>query len=408
MRKHHEEVEGVHPDGTYLLYHDMFNRGPNDSCLDLIKEKQRVTKIHYHYSACKAFDRQFGNRLAILYGVKMIAYALGVPFQFTCGMFEGEDANGAAYLVPMMNTDGVGVLADEEDGQLSAEDLCNRCGGLFCSWYNPDLAFAARFMESDWSYLTRPHLNLVPVADHDDAVIHLRLGDGLFSTNGANEGQFPTCSMFCLCLDRFLINFTLIYGHAEKGIFPHATYTNLLKQVEQEMGPINSIGIITAPFTGKGVRSWDMDYISMSEVIAFDLISVLQTVFPQAAIRIHNNPDSTIMESLARLVHSRKVAICGCSTFCPYPLMATRGIGYVYNPLGPQNRWVKKAAEMNPNFRLFDTPMLNGMMISNEKTGWKLSETDVMRWLRNQDVAAGNIDIVEEPLFRQAAGAIGF
>ena len=176
LRKHHAEVEGLHPDGTYLLYHDIHNRGPNDNCMDVINEKEHIMRIHYHYSTCSAFDRQFGNRLAVIYGMKMIAHALGVPFKFTCGVSEGEAANGVAFLVPMVNDDGVGVLPDV-DGQLSAEDICLRCGGLFCSWYNADLALAAGFMESDWSYLTRSELNFVPFADHDDAVIHLRLGD---------------------------------------------------------------------------------------------------------------------------------------------------------------------------------------------------------------------------------------
>ena len=138
----------------------------------------------------------------------------------------------------------------------------------------------------------------------------------------------------------------------------------------------------------------------MSEMIAIDLVLALQNAFPQASVRIHNDPESTIMESLARLVHARKVTICGCSTFCPYPLLAAEGIGYVYNPLGPQNAWVRKASEIYSNLRLFETPMLNGMMISNEKTGSALSETDVMKWLRNQDITVGNVDIVEEPLFR--------
>lgn len=261
----------------------------------------------------------------------------------------------------------------------SAEDICDMCTGMFCTWWNSNLALASDFMAFDWRYLTQD--NFVDVEDHDDAVIHLRLGDGLYSTLGTNEA---------------------------KGVFPHQTYINLLMQAQEERGAITSIGISTAPFKGKSVRLWDEAFTSMSEMVALDLVEALQNAFPQAKIRIHNSPDSTIMESMARLVHARKVVVCGCSTFCPYPLMAAEGIAYVYKPVEAfQNAWVIKASERHPNFRLFETPMLNGMMISNEKTGFRLHEAHIVNWLRNQDVSIGNVDIVEPPLFRPAGSPVG-
>eukprot|EP00956_Cyclotella_meneghiniana_P026950 scaffold59493_cov30-Cyclotella_meneghiniana.AAC.2 len=307
----------------------------------------------------------FGNRLGTIYGMKMIAYAMNKPFSFTCGMAEGESPLGASFLT-QLNSGVPGPVPHRNGERFTPTELCERfCAGFYCTWYSNDLDFAVDAMIADWKFLASPEV--VSISDYDDAVIHLRLGDGLYSTAGDNEG---------------------------KGVFPHATYINLLKQAEKEKGTISSIGIVTAPFKGSHLRNPDRAYTSLSEGIALDLIRALQLAFPTAEIRLHNDPDDTIIGSLARILHASKVAVCGCSTFCPYALLATDGIGYMYNPAGFQNLWVRNAASWsNGNFRLFDTPMLNGLMIANEKTGYSMPETEVFRWIREQDPAVGNIDM---------------
>ena len=319
-------------------------------------------------------DDMFGNRLALLYGMKMIAHAMKKPFTFTCGLAEGETSIGASYLMRLNSqADAVGPIENPRGKRYTAKELCQRfCAGRFCNWYNSNLDLAADIMKWDWKYLTQPEF--VAITDYDDAAIHLRLGDGLYSTYGTNEG---------------------------KGVFPHATYINLLKQAQEEKGLLNSIGIITAPFKGDHLRPFDRGFTSLSEMIAHDLMAALQREFPHAIIRLHNNPDGSIIESLARLVHARKVAICGCSTFCPYALLATQGIGYIYNSMSNMNTWVRNAAEHVENFRLFDAPMLNGLMISNKKFGWTSPEIRILRWLREQDPNVGNVDIVHGPIFRR-------
>jgi hypothetical protein len=290
-------------------------------------------------------------------------------------MEEGEKGNGASFLMNLNDVDIIRPIPIHNNKHLSPEETCGLCG-VYCTWYNPHLALASETMIHEWNYLVQPHLVPVQPSDgvhYDEAVIHLRLGDGLFSTHGTNE---------------------------YKGVFPHETYVRLLRLAEEERGQLTSIGIITAPFKGDNVRQWDAGYTSLSEMIALDLVRALKDAFPYATVHLHNRPDESIMESLARVVYARKVAICGCSTFCPYPLLISRGIGFIYNPMGEQNIWVRNAAERYPNFRLFDTPMLNGMMISNLKTGWELKHEEVLNWLRNQRVDVGNVDIVEEPLFR--------
>eukprot|EP00804_Cyclotella_cryptica_P021377 CCRYP_016773-RA/>CCRYP_016773-RA protein AED:0.08 eAED:0.08 QI:0/-1/0/1/-1/1/1/0/471 len=361
-------------DGTYLLFEDEFGRG--NYCATVINNKNRIKRMHYHAGSCKHFDSQFGNRLGTVYGMKMVANALHVPFHFTCEMDEGERANGAAFLMNLNSRSGIlGPPPKNRDGEeLTVEDVCRACANMFCTWRVHNLVLASDAMISDWNHLADPLV--AKISDHDDAVIHLRLGDALFSAGGRNE---------------------------KKGLFPHATYINLLKQAQRERGAIRSIGLVTAPFTGSFVRSkYDAQSTSRSKIIAMDLFDAIQRAFPRAKVRLHNRPEETIVESLARLVHARKVAICGCSTFCPYPLLATKGIGFVYNPLYGQNAWVKDAAELHENFRLFNTPLLNGLAIENHRTGESLDIGAVMQWLRNQKPDVGNIDITEPPILRSS------
>jgi hypothetical protein len=374
QQRSHDEVTFLE-DGTAFLFLSARTMGPSNDCAAIVDRKDKVKRIHYHVASCNVFDKMFGNRLGTIYGMKMIANALRIPFEFTCTLTGGQRPNGAAYLMNMnSNNDGFGPPPSRDGQEYTAEDVCQRlCSGRFCSWNFKNLDLASDDMVSDWKYLTDPEF--IPISDHDDAVIHLRLGDGLYSTYGQNE---------------------------EKGLFPHGTYINLLKQAQLEKGTFNSIGIVTAPFKGAYLRSKDAGYTSLSEMIALDLVSALQTEFPQAEVRLHNSPNGTIMESLARTVHARKVAVCGCSTFCPYALLATHGIGFIYNPVGAQNGWVRNAAGRLENIRLFEAPLLNGLVIHNEKTGEKLPEPQVLGWVRKQDPNVGKIDICTHPIFREA------
>lgn len=80
----------------------------------------------------------FGNRLATIYGMKMIAYAMSVPFTFTCGMGEGERPLGAAYLM-QLNSDQPGPAPNRNGVQHSVEDVCHECDGLICGWTKMNL-----------------------------------------------------------------------------------------------------------------------------------------------------------------------------------------------------------------------------------------------------------------------------
>ena len=121
----------------------------------------------------------FGNRLATLYGMKMIAYAIHKPFTFICGMAKGKKPLGASYYM-QLNSNLPGPIPHRNRKQPTAGDLCQHiCPWQFCTWYSSNLDFATDAMIADWKYLASPEV--VPINDYDDAVIHLRFGDGLYS-----------------------------------------------------------------------------------------------------------------------------------------------------------------------------------------------------------------------------------
>jgi hypothetical protein len=379
----HEDKPKILNDGTYLIFQNHFGLLFYDQyikpnlCLTLINEPQKIKRVHYHGGKCKEFDSQFGNRLGWMYGIKMIANAARIPFHFTCDIYHGEAANGAAYFMTLNpHGDGLGPIPTGINGQdLTLKDVCAPCKKSFCGWNGDSTFMASDVMISDWNRLAED-TSVSPIQDHDDAVIHLRLGDAMYARSGISE---------------------------DKGLFPHGTYIKLLKQAEEERGPIASIGLVTAPFKGQFVRAnFDLKSTSTSAVIASELVTALQAAFPQAKITIHNSLDETIVQALSRVVHARKVAACGCSTFCPYPLLATKGIGYMFGPESTrhhQNDWIYNAAQRYKNFRLFETPMLNGVVIDNH-TNKKLEISQVLEWLQKQDPDVGNVDIMEEPIFR--------
>ena len=65
-----------------------------------------------------------------------------------------------------------------------------------------------------------------------------------------------------------------------------------------------------------------------------------------------------------------------------------------------QNDWIYNAAKSYNDFRLFETPMLNGLVIDNRVTGEKLDLENVLEWIRYQDASVRNIDIQDKPIFR--------
>ena len=205
--------------------------------------------------------------------------------------------------------------------------------------------------------------------DHDDAVIHVRLGDVF---RGQNDQKI--------------------------GLLPHGAYSDLLSQNEQQQddtGPLQSIGIVTQAFEKQHVRSFDKNarLLHRSQLVALDLQRHLQTLFPSAIVRIHNGPDETPLHSMVRLIQAKRIAICGPSTFCTLPTLATNGKGYFFRG-EKHSPWVHRLVRRFPErLESFTAPRL-----ANNYTT-VLSDEEILMWVRNQPTRM-NDAISSPPLLR--------
>lgn len=110
-----------------------------------------------HFISLRRLDHQFGNRLAVIYGMKMIAYAMRVPFTFRCSMAEGERPVGAAFLM-QLNSIEPGPVPNLDGVEYSPEGFCAFCSDHFCGWTHPNLDLASDAMIADWKQLASPEV----------------------------------------------------------------------------------------------------------------------------------------------------------------------------------------------------------------------------------------------------------
>ena len=81
-------------------------------------------------------------------------------------------------------------------------------------------------------------------------------------------------------------------------------------------------------------REIDIEFAKLSEMVVKDLTSYLREEIPNAIVGIDNDWNTeTVATSYARLTIAKKIVICGCSTFCPYPVMRIQDdvLAYLYN-----------------------------------------------------------------------------
>jgi hypothetical protein len=341
-----------------------------------IEHDREIKAIHYHFNDCA--ENQLGNRLGEHYMFYMLANAVRLPYRMTCGersnqtidiidptSFTKGEYESVLRNIAVNLTEPGPVPKDQWGGQdWDAKQVCEHCprGGWWCQIglnvmmdvIVPDMRRLA--YETDMGKSFEP----------EDAVIHLRLGDAL-------KGQ-----------------------HDEGiGLLPNGAYLDILEEIEKEEGPLSTIGIVTQPFKKKFVRSFDgaSETLSKSRLVAFNLVEQLRAKFPHAIVSVHNGDDDVPLKAYARLVRANKVAICGASTFCTMPVLATNGKGYIFRA-EKHSPWAQHVAEFKDNIRTFKVPRL-----SNNYAG-KLNETEILDWLHNQRADAGEFIISAPPLIR--------
>jgi len=347
-------------DGT-LVVRQMTESAACSYFTDLPNLPKRVaespTRLHYHFEECN--DDHLGTHLAEYFGHYLLANAAQVPYTMTCG--NSGDAHESSVL-KMLQTDNVNPgppPVDVTGHQYSVYDVCYACYGL--SWWcdrGPELMVET--LEENMMRLANTQLG--ESIEPEDAVVHIRLGDALLG--GRDEGI---------------------------GLIPFRAYSRLLTRVQNEVGPLETISIVTQTFVEEAARSVDRLALQRTEMIAKDFVAHLREFFPNAIVKLRNSPQDTPFVAYVRMMKASKVAICGSSTFCTYPTLANPGIRYLiesekYNP------WVKKLT-YNGKVRTLEAPRL-----ANNYIG-ALSDQQLTHWLRHQD-PNGNDIITGPPLFR--------
>jgi len=305
-------------------------------CKELLADldEKKLTRLHVETELCGDFS--IGNMITTLLSYNLGAHLAGLPFTFSC-------ANSKPGIMFNMQKVDKAPLPILDDYNLERFCKASRFGDMAHGHY-----FVADIMRNQ----IVQSQNLV--SEGDDAVIHVRLHDAF---------QPITISK------------------SQRGLFQHVAYSNMLKKAEQEKGEIQSISIVTQTFVEKKlIRDRDRKYAHLSEVVGRDLATHLRQEFPNAVVDIHNDWESeTTVTSYARLVLAKKIAICGCSTFCAVPVASVQEgvMAYLLDSKFLNRVYSQYLAKNHDNIHLWKAPMLGG----NEMKG--LADTEVLDFLRS-------------------------
>jgi hypothetical protein len=220
----------------------------------------------------------------------------------------------------------------------------------------PSLLSSQKNTNNNVYQLPHPQLEDAPLIPHvelDDAVLHFRCGDLIFSN-----------------LSRF-------------GFMKFASYSRHLD------ANITSIGIATQPFeAGRNVRKTDVDMKKKPErcrhvIDAF--VEHLHDTFPNARVTVRNDPNESIALTFARMVMAQQVVI-GISTFGVFPALASFGRSYIRDPdyMRAPNQWLlepwfRKRAEAG-GMTLIQEPRMTGFEC---RRLWGDDGSAVLNWLRS-------------------------
>lgn len=339
-----------------------------------------IIRIHFHCR--RLFDESglgTGNFISAIYALRLVAKAMGnITIDFRCNDAQDEAAD---LILPWLTGTFPAMLASYHEPSLeeacqayqsvpigaALDDIKREMRRLAVALVgipfagHPAEAWAAEHL---WSKPTmglyqlpnpRPDDNpLIPPEQLndglDDAVLHFRCGDLIFSN-----------------LSRF--GFMRFHSYA-RHLDPNTT----------------SIGIATQSYqAGPNVRSADINMKKKPQrcrqvIEAF--VTYLQERFPQARITVRNDPNESIALSFARMVMAQQVVV-GISSFGVFPAVATFGHSYIRDPdyVRAPNRWL-----LDPHFRqrathvtLIQEERLTG---KDCRTLWGSDGSAVLEWLR--------------------------
>jgi hypothetical protein len=317
----------------------------------------KPSRLHFHLDDCS--DDHLGMKLSEYLGHYLLANAAQIPYTMTCGNGSDEDKGSVIGFLQVNNSIAGPPPTDMSGHVYSMYDVCFNCYGL--NWWcdrGLELTYDI-FKENMWRLATT---KVGEEVESEDAVIHLRLGDAL--TGGVDEGT---------------------------GLLPFMFYSRLLKLAESQSGPLQTISVVTQVFDEESARPEDIESIKGTELIAHDFVAYLREFFPDSIVKLHNSISDTPFVAYVRLTKANKVAICGSSTFCTYPVLANPNLKFLYESR-KLNPWVNRIGYLE-NVRTFEAPLLTNNYIGS------LTDEQVLMWLRNQNPNSNEI-IFSPPLIR--------
>lgn len=248
-----------------------------------------------------------GNHLTRWYMMRVVGAAAGVTVEASCH---------SAVTDQILNPVPPHATQICKPDDFSWKKYCHSCmnNGGRCLYPHEiqELSHSASTVRADLRNLANKVLEDKSdlAADLDDVAIHIRIGDITRQDN------------------------------AQYGLVPYRTLVKLIPPSAKR------IGLVTAPFK-QNRAGWGAGDPELNQAIVVSAMEYIQSHFPNAVVSIRNNNTETHDMVFTRLIKTDHL-ICGPSTYCVLPALATRGSAHIVSsPLFGRSSptWIDKVSE---------------------------------------------------------------
>ena len=313
-------------------------------CAHIKKERKKLEshkKLQLNLvTRCKSIHErnQHGNFMIGFYAMKVASMAYQADFSFRCLESEQKD-----YMLWWLQSRDITMAADSKPISTTWTVTPDNEGAHYLvnsslytpSQPTPDIAcrgmghvalhYSSEYVRKDMRAMA---VELLPSMKSkgmtiDEVAIHLRCGD-IISKNLSPKDK----------------NYGLVQFKAYQKNIPRS---------------VQSIGIVTAPFSEENRRKQDLGSGQMCQTLVFELVHYLELHFPKAKVRVRNDPNESIPEVVSRLIMA-KHNFCVRSTFCLLPSIAAYGTSYIQK--GGAAYFMDDVSKVYDDIQLMDEPFL--------------------------------------------------
>jgi hypothetical protein len=358
-------AKSVHASKKTLLFDDgtlFMPEGGESMCQYFLHPScshTKIKRIHHHFNHCHDDLAGLGRQLSDYFGALLLANAAQVPFTMTCDPYVNTGELEETILSQLiMDGDYIGPQHMGMYGEMwTPLDVCQACHALPTGCQEIGLLYET-IRHTMWNLAVVEKNSLI---NADDAVIHLRLGDALASSDkDHDESGTP------------------------KGLLPHRAYSDAIKQAALEQGEIKTITIIIRSPSGSSEL-----IAHRTRIVANDLVRHLKEEFPNVVVKAIKDGDESTTTTFQRLIRANKISMCGVSAFCTYPVLANEnGLAFLYKFPNHQNEWATNLSRTHMNVREWEAPLLGSTYVAT------LTDEQLLNWLRSQDPKSEDMNVV--------------